>query len=86
MNIKGMNSFSDGIEKNYCYLAKRMCAYCNNLGHCELTGYCYYKPSPCSATTVIPSEMVYIASQSPIWEMPDELIINGIKYIKEVKE
>ena len=59
-----MNSFSDGIEKNYCYLAKRMCAYCNNLGHCELTGYCYYKPLPCSATTVA-SETVYSTRQVP---------------------
>ena len=74
-----MNSFSDGIEKNYCYLAKRMCAYCNNLGHCELTG-------SCSATTVA-SETVYSTRQVPLNnEMPDELIINGIKYIKEVKE
>lgn len=83
-----MNNFTDGIEKNYCYLAKRMCAYCNNLGRCELTGYCYYKPSPCSATTVSPSPfgVQYIASQSPINEMPNELIINGIRYIKEVKK
>jgi hypothetical protein len=81
-----MNSFSDGIEKNYCYPAKRMCAYCHNLGHCELTGYCYYKPSPCGETTVDP-ETIYSTRQVPLNnEMPDELIINGVKYIKEVKE
>jgi len=72
-----MSSFTGGIISNYCRYAKVMCTCCNNLGHCELSGYCVYKKPP--------YDTVYVYQVS-IKELPDEIIINGVKYIKEVKE
>jgi len=72
-----MSNFTGGIIGNYCRYAKVMCTYCNNLGYCELSGYCVYKKLPCD------TEQLYQVSTK---ELPDEIIINGVKYIKEAKE
>jgi len=77
-----MKDFSDGIQKNFCFLAQRECIYCNNLGKCELTGYCYYKTSqPNYITTTTPNDPVYIKKEL----LPEVLIINGERYVKEHK-
>ena len=72
-----MSFFIGGIKSNYCGYAKMMCSYCNNLRHCELGGHCVYKKPPYETVNVY---------QVSTKELPDEIIINGVKYIKEVKE
>jgi len=72
-----MNDFTGGIIGNYCRYTQMMCTYCNNLGYCELSGYCVYKK------LLYDTVQLYQVSTK---ELPDEIIINGVKYIKEVKE
>ena len=74
-----MNAWTDGIQRNYCVEAQRLCAYCGSLGQCKLSGYCPDKKS-LYATTATPNEMVYIKAKE---SLPEVLVINGERYIKE---
>jgi hypothetical protein len=95
-----MADWTDGIQKNYCFLAKRECAYCNSLGQCELTGYCYYrkptftKTSSSDAWTSVKScdtwglihQLPQINCKEDKAELPETLVINGITYVRKGKE
>lgn len=66
----------------YCQRVERFCAFCDHLGNCALISQCGYL-QPRYYTISTGGEWQYIKAPDAL---PEVLVINGERYIKEVKE